>query len=164
MINSNAGDPAANSYASVEQADTYHSKRLHNTEWTESFEATKEKALMMATSVLDVLNWKGNITNGDQGLRWPRSGVTNLDGKLYPDDAIPKPLISAVSELAWELIKGDRTVDSDSAGISEIKVAEIELKFDRMTTPAKIPFTVRNLLDHLVVGGLGRNVVKLERA
>jgi hypothetical protein len=164
MIDSTVGGAAANSYSSLSEANTYHSTRLHNAEWSAASNATREQALMMATSYLDALGWKGTKFSSEQALRWPRSGVLDLDGQEYSIGSIPKPLLKATAEMAWELIKSDRTVDPDSSGLKSVKAGPVEVEFDKMTTPTTIPMAVKHYLLHLLEPGYGGAFAKLVRA
>ena len=72
-LNSTAGDAAAESYASVSEADAYFTKR-GATAWTGS-DATKEAALRLGTQFLDNAyrsKWVGLTATQTQALAWPR--------------------------------------------------------------------------------------------
>jgi hypothetical protein len=124
----------------------------------------KQNALVMATRYLDPLTWKGTKAASTQALRWPRSGVYDLDGDLYPNDAIPSLLINATAELAWEFIKADRLVDGDSDGLKRVKAGEVEVEFDSKTKPTTAPQYVLTMLSSLLEAGFNPRYVKLVRA
>ena len=163
-FNSTIGDEAANSYISVEQADNYHEGRLHNSEWVNANTATKQASLRMATAYLENMPWKGFRSTTEQSLAWPRSDVAAVDGREIADDVIPRMLINATAELAWELLRRDRFVDSDSAGIKAVKAGAVEVEFDRMTEPNSLPVYVLDMLKHLMARGWGTAFASIERA
>ena len=79
-LNSTSGDAAAESYASVAEADAYFSKR-NLTAWTGS-DAAKEAALRLGTQFLDNAyrgKWVGLTAAQTQALAWPR-----VDGSRNP--------------------------------------------------------------------------------
>jgi hypothetical protein len=79
-----------NSYISVADADVYFSERLHSANWTNAEDTDKEASLIQATRMLDNLfTWVGTITDPDQSLDWPRTGVYDENGRLIESDVIP---------------------------------------------------------------------------
>jgi hypothetical protein len=96
------GDIAANSYASVAEADAYHTAR-GNATWTGA-DAVKEVALIRATQWLDGRygeRWPGVRWNLRlQALDWPRVYATDRDGTSIDGDTIPPEIIAATCEAA----------------------------------------------------------------
>lgn len=96
------GDPAANSYASVAQANTYFTDRAAAA-WTGT-DAVKEAALIRATQWIDGRygdRWPGTRLNlREQALDWPRINVTDRDGAFVAHDEIPVEVINATCEAA----------------------------------------------------------------
>lgn len=96
------GDIAAKSYASVAEADAYHTAR-GNATWTGA-DAVKEVALIRATQWLDGrygerwpgVRWKLRL----QALDWPRVYATDRDGATIDGDTIPPEIIAATCEAA----------------------------------------------------------------
>ena len=100
----------ANSYLSVADADTYHTDHIDPTEWSGASQGDKEKALRLATQYLDVRydgKWKGERSNRDQALAWPRANAQDNDGYYYDNNELPQRLKNSVAELALRVIKGD---------------------------------------------------------
>lgn len=135
-----SGVANANSYATVAQADAYHDGHLYASAWTAAVTATKEKALVMATRLIDAgVMWKGYKTNAGQALQWPRgiakddnlygypyAGFTGSEsGGYFANDAIPKELVDAVSEQARLLISKDRTAEPDGRGIKRFDLKDV---------------------------------------
>ena len=109
----------ANSYCTLAEAEAYHETRLHNTAWTAADDATKKKALIWATRLLDEqIEWEGFATHFDtQVLQWPRmalyypgyDNVYDMLGRAIGEDEIPQRLKNAQAELALYLISADTT-------------------------------------------------------
>lgn len=138
---STVGDKDANSYASVEEADAYFAVRLNADLWTNSPVDTKAKALILATSLIDQLEFSGrkvSVSSEDlpdyQALQWPRSPdmidayMLGIDHLLsFRDDAqrgwlsgtgvplIPKKLKEATFEQAFFLIRTIVGIDKRDA-------------------------------------------------
>lgn len=166
MIDATIGGASSDSYTSVADADSYHDARLGNDEWYDASTSNKERALKMATRELDKENWKGEIvdTTTPQALRSPRSEVKDLDDQTISSTIIPVFLKNATAELAWELIKSDRTVDSDTAGIKEVVAGSVEVVFDKYDRTSVIPFAVINMVSPYINGGIGPNMAPIQRS
>lgn len=162
-LDATVGGVDSNSYIDVDTADLYHEVRLHNDEWFDASIEKREAALQWATNILDTLDWKGSKATTEQALAWPRSEVYDQSGTLLDSASIPKFLIHALSEYAWELMKGDRLVDSDTKGIKEVQAGEVRVKFDKHDRQTKTPIYVMRLLQPYLHSSFG-NFVKVERA
>ena len=124
-----AGATNANSYISVADANSYFGDRLYTDKWDNASTPNKEKALKWATKLLDQhVAWFGYKPDDDQALRWPRSGIYDRDGYWIDDDIIPEPIQRATAELAFALLKEDRTQAPDTKGFDSIKVGPIALE------------------------------------
>lgn len=96
------GAADANSYASLAEANAYHTAR-GNAAWTGA-DAAKEAALIRATQWLDGrygdqwpgIRWKLRA----QALDWPRVEATDRDGTEIDYDSIPSEVVSATCEAA----------------------------------------------------------------
>lgn len=106
-----AGLVDANSYANAADGDAYYDGHLYATAWTAATLANKEKALVMATRLIDAeYQFAGWKTTEEQALQWPRVSCRNPDGEDdLPSDAVPSALVKATCELARELLIVDRT-------------------------------------------------------
>ena len=141
----------ANSFCSVAYADTYHGDRLYSSAWTATSTptASKEKALMSATSMLDTMvKWSGTKTDVDSSLSWPRTGVVTTDGQSIGENTIPKFLLNATAELALSILVENRLAESDVSGFNEITVGAITLK----PTSAAAHGTMKSAFPRSVVG------------
>lgn len=100
-----AGDPAANSYVSLTEANTYFDARLYSTAWTGAVDDDeRRRALITATRNLEPLPWDGYRSTLTQRLQWPRSGCTDADGYGIAFDAIPEAVRNACCEEAIDLL------------------------------------------------------------
>lgn len=147
--------PAANSYASLVEADAYHASRAHNAEWTAATVAEKEVALQWAARLLDQERWLGHRSDELQRLRWPRAYVIDPDGYVIDPDIVPRFLKEAQAELALLLLRADRTAESGTEGFSRIKVGSLELDVDsadRVSLRAIGP-SVFAMIRHYISGG-----------
>lgn len=120
-LNTTAGDPAADSYASVADADAYFTAR-GNTSWSAAITGDKEIALRKATAYLDnqyARYWCGVRTNVTQSLAWPRSDGTrnpygysflypllDTDGVPVSTTAVPDAIKTACVEAATLALSG----------------------------------------------------------
>lgn len=145
------GKTDANTYASQAECDTYHDARLHALAWTAAPDATKIRALAMATKTLDsMVRWQGKRKTAAQALAWPREG-TSYDGLDVSDDMVPKPVKDATCELARLLIGSDLTSDVAQNDLQSLNLGkgalEIEFKGDR--EKQRIPTSISDLLQGL---------------
>ena len=75
-----AGLSDANSYATAADGDTYHDGHLYATSWTAATTGSKEKALVMATRLIDGLfQFSGFKRMSTQALQWPRRECRDPD-------------------------------------------------------------------------------------
>ena len=166
-LDATAGGASANAYCTVAEADSYHEGRLHIEDWTGAATATKEAAIVWATTLLDTqMDWVGSQTTTTQALRWPRSGIIDTEGYSVDDDAIPQFLINATAEFARLLIIEDRTVEQSGDEYEEIRVGPIMLKMRLTSKKQLISDTIYDFIKHYGEMYLGRDsmVVKLMRA
>ena len=134
------GKVDANSYASAADGDAYHDGHLYATAWTGATTPNKEKALVMATRLIDgEYQFNGFKLSDAQALQWPRercpdpdrSGVGIVAGVLsrfgdawVPSDSVPTRVMQATCELAHELIVADRTAVPPGEGVTLIRAAD----------------------------------------
>lgn len=156
-----------NCYATLAQGIDYHSKRLHNTAWTNAGSTDKQKALMWATRQLDTLKWRGVRTSGTQNLEFPRRGlsyyesapvggydyeVVDISGIGYfvkieiSDTTVPAFLRDATCELAMYLLDSDTTAPTGTEGYERIKVDVIDLQIKASDRESWLSKSVRDLI------------------
>jgi hypothetical protein len=150
-----AGLPNANSYASTTDGDNYHDAHLYAATWTAATAPNKEKALVMATRLIDAhYLFFGTKLLKTQALMWPRAGAPDADhagGRDFIDnDEMPVNLVNATCELARELIAQDRTTAPDGEGFSQVGIVGVlNVTFDKRDTRTVMTREVRKLLAKL---------------
>jgi hypothetical protein len=113
-VETGSGNPDANAYMTVVEADTYHQDRLH-AGWTGA-QDKKEAAIILATDYIDKRfgpRFKGFRRQKDQALEWPRLEAYDRDGFSYDGvDIVPRALRRACAEYALRaLVKGELAPD-----------------------------------------------------
>ncbi len=110
-VEDGTGLAAANSYATVEEADTYTTSIYGaSTAWAGLDTEGKQMCLIQATQYLDNSyqgQWRGNRANETQALAWPRSSMEDDDGYAIDSDVVPQKLKDACCELALRVAAGD---------------------------------------------------------
>ena len=136
------GKVDANSYASAADGDTYHDGHLYASAWTGATTPNKEKALVMATRLIDgEYQFNGFKGSDAQALQWPRERCPDPDrsgasivsgifsstlgsGAWLLSDAVPARVMQATCELARELILADRTAAPPGEGVTLVRAAD----------------------------------------
>jgi len=127
------GKSDANSYAEATDGDAYHEGHLYASTWTAASADNKDKALVMATRLIDTqYQFNGLKTNPDQALQWPRRQcrVPDEEDELAAD-AVPKAVVDATCEMARELIITDRTTAPPGEGIIAVWTDVSGTKYSR---------------------------------
>lgn len=130
-FNTTVGDAAANSYATVDEADDYLTQaRLHVDEtWTSLTADRKEAALMWAAREVDLFEFIGCLVDpATQALQWPRSGAYTSDGRTVAEDEIPEVVKNAQAELAYFLVQADPSGIPAGEQFEKVKVGPIEIE------------------------------------
>jgi hypothetical protein len=141
-VNSSSSD----SYITVSDADAYHATHLYASTWTSAVDADKEKALKMATRILDEkIDWSGSRATSTQSLAWGRIGVLD-DGQTVDSTVHPQAIKNATAEFARHLIAGDSTGNADGKGLTSLGVGSIALAFDKSDIPDVLPSIVQEML------------------
>jgi hypothetical protein len=142
----------ANSYASVADADAYHDGHLYAAAWTAASGANKEKALVMATRLIDgQFQFEGVKTKDVQTLQWPREGCHDPDadgwsGGTVADNVVPKGVIEATCEMARELLIADRTAAPAGEGLKYHNLGTEQTGCDKTDTRPVISHVAQALL------------------
>lgn len=161
VLETGAGLTNSNTYVSVAECDAYHDAQLRATDWTGASAGDKDKAVAMATRMIDAemdfFGWKSKET---QALQWPRALARNPDvyggyigvpiqtaGTYFDSATIPKALKDATCEFARVLLAEDRTRNPDSEGLKSVAIYQgISVVFD--------PATVQPVLHRIVTAML----------
>jgi len=154
-----APDASANSFVSVEYADSYFANRLFSAKWDDADD--KAAALITATQAIcfyftprrdyvpapngagyyrTAPTWTGLPTDSSYSLPWPRTGMLNLNGGAIGSTEIPRELKDATCELALHLLPEDRFLDNDTTikGISSVKAGSVEISFNKDILMTKV--------------------------
>ncbi len=145
------GAADANSYETVAEANIYFANRLPLKPAWVGIGDLPAQALIMGTRSLDSLAvlhkrlirtqnsqyyltnraWTGAPTSSTQALAWPRTGMFDRLGREIPSNVIPQELKDALSELAGQFQKSDRTLDNDVSvqGITSIRAGSVSVSF-----------------------------------
>jgi hypothetical protein len=164
VIDATVGGTSANSYSTLNEADTYHASHTNSSIWDAATTDQKNRALVMATRLLDQhVEWKGYASSDTQALQWPRIYVPiekklllyppghpefNYWGIYLPSDVIPQHLKDATAEFARQLLATDRTVDDDvsARGITRIAAGAVDISFKGTIRPNVVPDAVMAML------------------
>ena len=144
-----AGASNANTYATLAEGDTYHEGHLYSSLWDDASDDTKNRALAMATRLLDALiEWTGAAVSQGQALGWPRVGMLSRNGYVLSSATIPEDLKKGTAEFARQLIGGDRSADSDieTQGITSLTAGPVSLAFKDSVEAKVVPDAVWALL------------------
>ncbi len=145
-LNATVNGSSSDSYITVSDADAYHATHLYATDWTSASTTNQEKALKMATRILDEkVDWSGSRATSTQSLAWGRTGVTD-DGQAVESTVHPQAIKNATAEFARHLIAGDSTGDAQGKGLDSLSVGSITLTFDKTDTAGVIPSIVQEML------------------
>lgn len=129
-----AGLVDANSYASAADGDAYHDGHLYASAWTAATLANREKALVMATRLIDgEYQFNGVKANDEQALQWPRAGCRDPDvaGDWVWADTVPNAVRDATCELARELLIVDRTGAPAGEGVRYTVDGTTQVGYDK---------------------------------
>ena len=156
-----AGLSDANSYASAADGDAYHDGHLYAAAWTAASAPNQEKALVMATRLIDGLfQFNGFKRLSSQALQWPRRecrdpdietgvvpGLLLVRGPYLDETKVPTLVVNATCELARALLVEDRTDDPDGEGLSSMSVVgSLRLDFNANDRQPAIPVIVQTWL------------------
>lgn len=133
IIETGAGVPGADAWASVTYVDGYWSKRPHRAyavRWAALTEAQKEGCIREATARIDALDrdFVGIRRGSAQGLCWPRSEAYDAAGYEWPD--VPEQLLRATAELAVRAAAEELRPDlAQTGGISSASAGSVSVTF-----------------------------------
>lgn len=156
VVETGTGDPLAESYASVADADT-RMANLGETNWTLLLTAEKEQALRRATAFMEQAyrdRWKGYRQVYTQALSWPRNSVV-VDEFIYIATTIVPPEVkNACIDLALKAAAGDLVPDLERGVVRE-KVGPIETEYDRASPQSTRRPAIEMTLAPFLKGGTG---------
>jgi hypothetical protein len=145
-----AGGTTSNTYSLLAESEAYMSSRVAFASWDDAEIDEKNKALLMACRIMDILfEWKGFSTFAHQALQWPMQGLMDLHYRDSLDDqTVPQRIKEAQTELAAALLKKDRTLDSliETFGLTSFSVSGIAMAFKDSVKAKVVPDAVANMI------------------
>ena len=136
----------SNSFITVAEADAYWATNLYPTTWESATTANKEKALKMATRILDEkCAWVGTRATSAQALGWGRTDVV-YDGITVSSTTMPIQISNATAQFAGDLLVSNLTANAEGKGLNSLKVGDITLDFDKNDTAGVMPEIVQEML------------------
>lgn len=158
-LDATAKGTSANSYVLNSEAETYFGDRSDVADWVAASTTDEDKALVTATSVLDLEEYDGFPTTTTQRLQWPRSGIVNRVGQTVSSDTIYRAVKEATFELALAIIKGEFTLsDTGLEGFRNVKVGSLDVTPNLGRPAVSLPEIVVKLLRPVRLGASGINV------
>jgi hypothetical protein len=168
-VETGTGSSTSESFASVADADLYHSNR-GNTAWAAiASTALKEAALRKATDYMEQsyrLRWLGYRHTEAQALSWPRDEVQRADftylnqWSFYPNDEVPTEVKNACAELALKASADELSPDLTQGVIRE-KVDVLEVEYDKYSSQSPRYVAIDRLLSPFLSGSsASRSVVR----
>jgi hypothetical protein len=149
------GKVDANAYANAADGDAYHDGHLYATAWTAATLANKEKALVMATRLIDAeFQFNGVKATDAQALQWPREDcfdpdVDRWNGNTVASNVVPRAVVDATCEMARELLVADRTAAAVGEGLKYQNVGTTQTGFDKSDTRPVISQVAQAMLAKL---------------
>ena len=130
------GSATANSFATLDEFETYHENRYpQNTWFASATDDQKEAALIAAARELAAyFQWTGAAVDDVQALTWPRTGMLSRNNFPIPTSgatSIPIDLKNAQCEFAIQLGSGDLISENDplEKGITSIRAGDVAVTF-----------------------------------
>ena len=104
-----------------------------------------EVLLVKAMDYLESRTYKGEKTDDDQPLQWPRSGVYLSNGNATPSDTVPADIVNAQCQLAcdadrFELIGSGASVKSKTVGDVSVTYADGSRQFSVLAGNILAPY------------------------
>ncbi len=133
-------------YGTLDEADSYFAKRLHEAAWTAASALDREKALIAARAIIDALNYKGNknsvytllqanpsatqeairAAEASQPLEFPRGA----------DTVVPEAVRVASYEIAYALLDGkDPELELENLAVNAMGYGAVKTSYERAQLP-----------------------------
>ena len=135
-LNCTVGDPTANSYVCLDEAEEIAANIPGGVDWIALTEEEKIFSLIAATSMLETLQYRGEVCSTNQRLKWPRQGV-DCEGRPFDCSEIPYKIKEATVMLAMQMARnpggiiGGGGVDNSPAGTftKRQKLGDLEIEY-----------------------------------
>jgi len=167
IVEDGTGKVDAESYASVTDANTYHTARGNDT-WSTLSTAETEEALRRATDYIQSTYagmWNGYQTSTTQALDFPRKYMEMDDYATivyFSESEIPTAVTNACIELAFKAARGELTPDlTQKVKREKVDVLEVEYADNASQLP-RYPMIDKMLSRFLKAGASGtfRKIVR----
>jgi len=163
---------SANSYVTLEDANTYFETVPDSSTWVDKTNDQRNRAIISATRWIDALSFYGNRCTETQALKWPREDY-KVDGIELACTLIPVGIEVATYELARALANDTDAITgtTGTTGLyDEVELGELKVKYkDSSMTPGVINnvFDVypwlQSYLGPYCIGGATNYAVRLFR-
>jgi hypothetical protein len=143
------GKVDANAYADAADGDAYHDGHLYASAWTAATPENREKALVMATRLIDgQVQFDGVKLSATQALQWPRAECHDPDAGdgVVAGDVVPKAVMEATCEMARELLVADRTAAPPGEGLKYLKEGTTQTGYEKSDTRPVISHVAQAML------------------
>lgn len=116
-------------YLTIVDAQDYFDERLHTEAWDSAEDVDRDKALAMATKLIDRINYLGEKTDSSQELQFPR----------FSDTEVPQDILNACAEIALKLLEGfDPEMEFENLLMVSQGYANVRSTYDRSRVPEHI--------------------------
>lgn len=148
------GGTTSNSFLTVADADAIANNTLNVSTWTGATTDDKGRALIMATTDLQGLDWVGTRATTTQALVWPRTDAT-INGREIADNEIPREVKQATFDLALSILQDDGAAaggDGElvpgvpNAGLKRLKLDVMEIEWRTEGLPSNRTSTYSQLV------------------
>jgi hypothetical protein len=160
-IVSTIGGATSNSYLTVAEATTISDTLLGTLAWTSATTDQQNRALVMATRLIDQLSWVGERASTTQALAWPRTDA-ECDELEYGSDEIPEPITLGQFDIAEALLgdpdvltgrqgslAGELVPGIPNASLKALRLDVLSLDF-KNDSSGYVRRNILNVLPHLV--------------
>lgn len=119
-------------YGTLVKADAYFNTRLHIDAWEEATDNQRTRALSEASRRIDRLKFRGEKTDENQDLAWPR---TNANAGVEDTDT-PEVVEIATYECAYALLDGvDPDQEFENLAASSEGYSSVRTTYSRTSVP-----------------------------
>lgn len=152
-LDATVGGADANSFATVDEWDTYFESHPFGAAALALTDEQKEAFLIQATRVLSGLCYTGIAASPDQALPWPRTGMYAVTGYPLSNSVIPRQLKEMTFELANQTMLKGATASSNSLdeGLKRVKAGPVEVEY---FNPSDFDRTFRLVSQDILVLGV----------
>jgi hypothetical protein len=133
-------------YGTLDEADSYFAKRLHEVAWSSASVLDREKALIAARGVIDALSFKGNkasvytLLQADSSATQDEIRAAEVSQPLeFPrgaDTAVPEAVRIAEYEIAYALLDGkDPELELENLAVNAMGYGAVKTSYERSQLP-----------------------------